>query len=90
MNVEWSSNFPEVVVLHLEKVHSDHCPIKLRFENNREFHPFRPFRFQLMWLSHPTFLNVVKEAWNNPPSLQQALSSFTMQLEQKPIQQPFP
>lgn len=31
-----------------------------------------------MWLSHPTFSGVVREAWNNPPSLQQALSSFTI------------
>ena len=57
-------------------MHLDHCPIKVCFENNREFHPPRPFWFQLMWLSHPMFLNVVKEAWNNP-SLQQALATFT-------------
>ncbi|XP_075670226.1 uncharacterized protein LOC142639994 [Castanea sativa] len=31
-----------------------------------------------MWLSHPTFSGVMKEAWNNPSSLQQALSSFTI------------
>ena len=59
-------------------MHSDHCPIKLCFENNREFHPPRPFQFQPIWLSHPTFPSVVREAWNTPPSLQQALSSFTI------------
>ena len=77
MNAEWSSNFPEATVLHLEKMHLDHCFIKVCFENIREFHPPRPFRFQPMWLSHPMFPNVVKEAWNNPSSVQQALSSFT-------------
>lgn len=76
MNAEWSFIFPEAAVLHLKKMHLDHCPIKVCFENNREFHPPRPFRFQLMWLSHPMFLNVVKEAWNNP-SPQQALATFT-------------
>ena len=30
-----------------------------------------------MWLSHPLFSNVVKEAWHNPSSLQQALAIFT-------------
>ena len=49
----------------------------MRFENNREFRPPRPFRFQPMWLSHPLFSNVVKEAWHNPSSLQQALAIFT-------------
>ena len=31
-----------------------------------------------MWLSHPTFPSVAREAWNNPPSLQQALYNFTI------------
>lgn len=78
MNAEWNAMLPEATVFHLEKVQSDHCLIKLCFENNREFHPPRPFRFQPMWLSHPTFPGVVREAWNNPPSLQQALSDFTI------------
>ena len=30
-----------------------------------------------MWLSHLLFSNVVKEAWHNPSSLQQALAIFT-------------
>ena len=77
MNADWSSIFPEASVLHLERLHSDHCPIKVLFENNREFRPPRPFRFQPMWLSHPLFPNVVKEAWHNPSSLQQALATFT-------------
>ena len=77
VNADWSSIFPEAAVLHLQKLHSDHCSIKVRFENNREFRPSRPFRFQPMWVSHPLFLNVVKEAWHNPSSLQQALATFT-------------
>ena len=77
VNADWSSIFPEAAVLHLQKLHLDHCPIKVRFENNREFRPSRPFRFQPMWVSHPLFSNVVKEAWHNPSSLQQALATFT-------------
>jgi len=29
-----------------------------------------------MWLSHPSFLGVVRDAWTNPPSLHQAKSTF--------------
>ena len=77
VNADWSSIFPKAAVLHLERLYSDHCPIKVLFENSREFRPPRPFRFQRMWLSHPLFPNVVKEAWHNPSSLQQALAIFT-------------
>lgn len=79
VNAEWSSIFPKVAVLHLEKMHSNHYPIKVCFKNNREFHSPRPFRFQLMWLSHPIFLNVVKEAWNNPSFLLTSFGHFHQQ-----------
>nr|XP_023880427.1 uncharacterized protein LOC111992798 [Quercus suber] len=64
-------------VLHMEKGHSDHYPIKLCLDNRHNFRPSRPFRFQPMWLSHPSFPGVVREAWTNPPSIQFAISSFT-------------
>lgn len=78
VNANWSAIFLEAAVLHLEKLHSNHCPIKVCFGNNREFHPPRSFQFQPMWLSHPMFPSIVKDAWHNPPSLQQALTDITI------------
>ena len=37
----------------------------------------RPFRFQPMWLSHPTFLEVVRNAWTSSASLHQVVSNFS-------------
>ncbi|KAL0001244.1 hypothetical protein SO802_015025 [Lithocarpus litseifolius] len=62
VNAEWNGIHLEAVVFHLEKTHSDHCPVKLCLDNNRNFHPPRPFRFQPMWLSHPSFSRVVRDA----------------------------
>lgn len=33
VNVEWNAFYPEAPVLHMEKGHSDHCPIKLCLDN---------------------------------------------------------
>ena len=65
-----------MVVLHLEKTHSNHYPIKLLFDRPQNTRAPRPFRFQPMWLSHPFFSGVVCDAWSNPPTLQSAVMSF--------------
>ncbi|XP_050259946.1 uncharacterized protein LOC126705028 [Quercus robur] len=64
-------------IQHLEKTHSDHCPIKLCFEKIGGVQLPRPFRFQPMWLSHLTFPEVVRDAWTNSASLHQAVSNFS-------------
>lgn len=43
VNAEWNSQFYEADVLHLEKSHSDHCPIKLCFEKEGVFNSPSPF-----------------------------------------------
>ena len=35
------------------------------------------FRFQSCWLSNPSFLNVVSQAWHSNPSLAEADKVFT-------------
>lgn len=78
VNPVWNNLHAEVVVLHLEKTHSDHCPIKfLLFNRPQHTRAPRPFRFQPMWLSHPSFPSVVYNAWSNPQTLQQAVMSFS-------------
>ena len=77
VNPVWNNLLPKAVVLHLEKTHSGHYLIKLLFDRPQEFRTTRPFRFQPMWLSHPSFLGVVYEAWSNSPTLQQVVMSFS-------------
>ncbi|KAL4610263.1 hypothetical protein ACB092_08G038700 [Castanea dentata] len=79
VNPVWNSLFPEAAVFHLEKTHFDHCPIKLCLESNQGFHPLRPFKFQPIWLSHPTFPELVRDTWVNPLNFQMAISSFSEQ-----------
>ena len=55
----------------------DHCPVKSCLDNNRNFHPPRPFRFQPIWHFHLFFSGVVRDAWSNSPSLNQDLSTFS-------------
>ena len=77
MNAEWNSIFPKAAVQHLEKTHSDHCPIKLCFEKTGGVQFPRPFCFQPMWLSHLTFPEVVRDAWTNSASLHLVVSNFS-------------
>ena len=77
VNPVWNNLHPEAAVLHLEKTHSDHCPIKLLFNRTQDTSTPRPFRFQPMWLSHPSFPSVVCDAWSSPSTLQQAVMSFS-------------
>ena len=77
VNAEWNSVFPELAVHHLEETHSDYYPIKVCFEVIGGGQFPRLFRFQLMWLSHPTFPKVVQNAWTSSTSFHQAMSNFS-------------
>lgn len=77
VNTDWNEFYPEANVRHLERSHSDHCPIVLSLHHNQGNSFPRPFRFQPMWLSHPDFPDLVKEAWARPSNLPSAVTSFT-------------
>ncbi|XP_022880947.1 uncharacterized protein LOC111398252 [Olea europaea var. sylvestris] len=55
--------FPNSIVNHLERSHSDHAPLLIQLVDPRRSSP-SPFRFQRMWLQHPLFLHVIAESWN--------------------------
>ena len=63
-SIEWVNFYPKYVLRNLPIVRSDHGPILLDCES---FSPFRrrPFRFEKMWLSHPSCKSVVQKAWHN-------------------------
>ena len=76
INAEWNALFPKACVEHLERGHLDHCPVKLHWDRAQGIWQDRPFRFQPMWLSHPSFPDIVRDAWANPSSLLHAVSKF--------------
>ena len=61
-NAKWATLFPSAEIHHLPRVKSDHCPILLSTDP-RERKPPKPFRFEQMWLTDPTFPTFVDECW---------------------------
>ncbi|GLT52016.1 hypothetical protein SLA2020_253800, partial [Shorea laevis] len=49
-NPSWNLLYPNAMVKHLPKTHSDHCPILLPVTSSPHHFGNRPFRFQSMWL----------------------------------------
>ena len=62
VNVDWYALFPEVSVEHLERGHSDHCPVKPHLDKPYGHRQVRPFRFRPIWLSHFSFPNIMRDA----------------------------
>ncbi|XP_021826800.1 uncharacterized protein LOC110767533 [Prunus avium] len=63
-NIDWRHNFPEAFVRHLPRVKSDHCPLLISLQSSHlPCANVKPFRFQAMWLLHPTFRSFVAEKW---------------------------
>ena len=58
-NQDWINFYPEASVTHLTRVHSNHCPILLCLDKTPHFRLTKPFRFQLVWMSHPLFASVL-------------------------------
>ncbi|PKI72233.1 hypothetical protein CRG98_007370 [Punica granatum] len=77
-NPSWRVLFPNAEVSHLPRVHCDHCLILVDFNPTSQLYLSRPFRFENMWMSHPTFPNFVSDSWNEGRHvLMPASSSFT-------------
>jgi hypothetical protein len=62
----WSSRYPLAILKHLTAATSDHSPILLRFEGEREQNQAaaRPFRYEVMWESHEAFNPILEQAWH--------------------------
>ncbi|KAJ9182323.1 hypothetical protein P3X46_006327 [Hevea brasiliensis] len=61
-NVVWRQEFPEVMVKHLARYQSDHCPLLVQLNSGAVGErQFKPFHFQVGWISHEGF---VKFVWN--------------------------
>ena len=58
---EWCTKFPEMKLMALNIMTSDHCPIVM--ETSKEDWGPKPFRSLDAWLSHPDFVKKVKDEW---------------------------
>jgi hypothetical protein len=65
-SMEWRVSFGEGYVRHLPRVTSDHCPIMLCLHSSHiPRGPIKPFRFEVMWLKHEEFSDVVRCNWGS-------------------------
>ena len=62
-SVERVNSYPRYALRNLPIIRLDHGPILLNFEFVQPFKK-RPFRFERMWLLHPSCKSVVQKAWH--------------------------
>ena len=81
INTEWNVLFPEAIVRHLERIHSNHCPIMLSLAREPIIRLTQPFRFQPIWLSYSDFVGVVSDVWSEALSLPSAVTKFEVRVK---------
>ena len=77
INIDWCTLYPEALVTHLTRCHSDHNMILLETNPTSWARQNRPFKFQSFWLSDPSFPRVVQKAWVRATCLKEAISGFS-------------
>ena len=80
-NPLWKVLYPEAVVTHLPKTYSDHHLILIELCKPNLDRANRPFHFQSMWLLHPNFSRIVREAWSEGRLLYLATEEFTRKVK---------
>ncbi|XP_023878054.1 uncharacterized protein LOC111990509 [Quercus suber] len=75
-NPIWRIMYPEPVVTHLPRTFSDHHPVLIELWKPNANGLEQPFRFQTMWLLHPDFYRIVREAWPEGANLTMATTEF--------------
>lgn len=56
--------YQNCLTFHLDPIGSDHCPVLINTCFKEKLTP-RTFKFEILWVDHPDFLEVVKEGWEN-------------------------
>ncbi|KAH0712004.1 hypothetical protein KY285_007640 [Solanum tuberosum] len=62
INNEWLTSMPACKAMYLNEGISDHCPIKITFEENN-VKTRRAFKYCNVWSKHPQFKHVILEGW---------------------------
>ncbi|KAL7263003.1 hypothetical protein ACSBR1_001215 [Camellia fascicularis] len=69
-NEQWRALFPAGIVRTFPRTYSDHSPLIVYTQGMHPSTPQnRPFRFEVAWLCHPNFTEVVQKSWFKKRSL---------------------
>ncbi|XP_050243820.1 uncharacterized protein LOC126692300 [Quercus robur] len=75
-NADWKLLFPATEIHHLPRVKFDHCPIML-ITDSLAPKSSKPFRFEQMRLTDPTFSSFMKDSWKTSETLPSASSPLS-------------
>ena len=67
-NAKWKLTFPRSKIHHLPHTKSDHCPMLLDIDPLIHKLP-KPFKFEQMWLTNPSFSTLVENSLHTSESL---------------------
>ncbi|WVZ95111.1 hypothetical protein U9M48_040913 [Paspalum notatum var. saurae] len=68
MTTEWESKYPRASVQALTREISDHTPLFLNSGDGDSISTHNDFKFELGWLLHDGFFDMVKEVWTSTSS----------------------
>lgn len=74
-NFDWNVLFPNSLVTHLPRTHSDHCPLLLNLLG-KPSPSTKPFRFETIWTSHPDLRPMIKNIWQQHLHLLPSIKCF--------------
>ncbi|KAK4482042.1 hypothetical protein RD792_012965 [Penstemon davidsonii] len=71
VNTDWQRLFPNSLVIHLPRTHSDHHPILTLCDGTPQ--SGKPFRFELAWTTDPSCGEIVKNIWQSSKNIFEAI-----------------
>ncbi|KAF7843157.1 ribonuclease H [Senna tora] len=77
----WRTMFQDATVKNIVKIHSDHHPMLVEIDEEREHDGERPFRFEACWMQHDDFKQFLKDNWNINAELKCMLNDLTEKLK---------
>ncbi|RYR45945.1 hypothetical protein Ahy_A07g031714 [Arachis hypogaea] len=80
-NAEWRREFMNARVEVLPRVNSDHHPLLAILNPSIPENKDKPFRFEIMWKTHPNFNEFVTGAWQKERPLPAALEELATKLK---------
>ncbi|XP_073273366.1 uncharacterized protein [Primulina huaijiensis] len=63
-NLEWKEMFPEANVIHQPIIQSDHSSLLIKLFDRKQLGCKWGYRFQVAWLTHENFPDVITEEWD--------------------------
>lgn len=74
-NNDWLQIYPDTIVQHLPRTYSDHCPILVTLQKHRN-PTTKAFRFEKIWSTDPSLVNIIQQSWLHNPPLEEAIQNF--------------